>query len=77
MTNVLQNLTAFFADISLLEGRMGTDIWETLTLWMFVDCSTFLSLFIQFLALFDTFFSFRVFLHLVPVERLRAIARST
>ena len=41
MTNVGQNLTAFLEDISLLDGRMGTDIWETLTLLMRADLELF------------------------------------
>ena len=42
MTNVRQNLTPFLGDIGLLEGRMGTNIWETLTVLMCADCSSFL-----------------------------------
>ena len=61
MTNVRQYLTAFFAAISRLEGRMGTDIREILTLWMCADCSTFLCIFRHFFALFGTSFTFRVF----------------
>ena len=61
MTNVRQNLTAFLADISLLEGRIGTDIRDTLNILLCADCSTFLCIFRQFLALFPTFFNFRVF----------------
>ena len=61
MTNVRQNLKAFFADISLREDRMGTDIRETLTLLTCGDCSTFLCIFRQFLALFGTFCTFRLF----------------
>ena len=52
MTNVCQNLTALLADISLLEGRMGTDIRKTLTLLMCADGSTFLCIFRRLLALF-------------------------
>ena len=77
MTNVCQNLTAFLADIRLLEGRMETDIRETLTLLMCADCSTFCALLDScgpFLALFSPSESF---LHMVPMERLCAIARST
>ena len=62
-----QNLTAFLADISLLEGKMWTDIRETLTLLMCADCSPFLALFSPS----------EFFMHLVPMERLRAIAGST
>ena len=72
-----QNLTAFLADISLLEGRMGTDLRETLTFLMGADCSTFcafLDSFEPFLALFSPSESV---MHLVPMERLRAIASST
>ena len=55
MTNAHQNWTVFLADISLLEGSMGTDIRETLTLLTCAECSTFLCIFRQFLALFGTF----------------------
>ena len=48
MTNVGQNLTAFLADISLLEVRMGTDIQETLTLLICADYGIFCALFYSF-----------------------------
>ena len=41
MTMVRKNLTAFLADNSLLEGRMWTDIQETLTLLTFNVLVTF------------------------------------
>ena len=47
MTNVRQNSTAFLADISLLEGRMGTDIRETLTFLMCEDSSPHPRLFLE------------------------------
>ena len=56
----LSDLTGFLAYISLLEGRMGTDIRRTLTLLMCADCSTFLCIFRQFLAFFGTIFTFRL-----------------
>ena len=77
MTNVRQNSTAFLADISLLEGRMGTDIRETLTLLTCADYRTFLCI-LRHLKPFLGFFSpSGSFLLVVPMERLRAIARSS
>ena len=45
MTKVHHDLTAFLAENSLIEGRMVTDIRETLTLLMCADCSTLLCIF--------------------------------
>ena len=62
LTNVCKNWTAFLADISLLEGRTGTDIRETLTLLMCAYCRLFCE-FLDgfFFPFFGTFFTFRVF----------------
>ena len=62
---------------SLLEGRVGTDIRETLNILLCADCSMFLCIFRRFVALFGTFSHSGFLLHLVPMERLRAIDRST
>ena len=59
-TKVCQNSTAFLADNSLPEGRMGTDLRETLTFLMCADCSIYLCIFRQFSALFGSFFTFRI-----------------
>ena len=45
---------------SLLEGRVGTDIRETLNILLCADCSMFLCIFRRFLALFWHIFTFRV-----------------
>ena len=61
MTNVRQNSTAFLADISLLEGRMGTDIRETLTLLTCADYSTFLCILRHLKPFLGFFFTLRFF----------------
>ena len=76
MTKVCQILTAFLPDNRLLEGRMGTDIRETLTLLACADRSTFCALLDTFSPFFGFFLSpSKSVLRLVPMERLRAIAR--
>ena len=77
MTSWRQNLTAFLTDISLLEGRMGTDIWETLSLLMCADCSTYCAFFDSFSPFLALFSLLESLLCLVLMERLRAIARSS
>jgi hypothetical protein len=61
MTNVCQNSSAFLAVISLLEGRMGTDIQETLTLLVCADYSTFCAFLGSCLPFFWPFVTLRVF----------------